>query len=587
MKGWANISRLRGVLCIAVLFAGGCDRRQKVVDVADFLAEYTFDGDATLAFRRAVEQCRKVGASELVVPPGTYHLYPQLAFEKYSYVSNNSADLKRFAFDLTGLKGITVDGQHAKLIFHGYISPFSIDSCSDVTVCNLTIDYARTFHSEGRIVRSGEGWVDLKFPDSYRYSLRNGDLHFSDDEGNRYPFSHLLEFNAERREPELMADDYWLWDKTIPAEVQEDGSVRIFKERLTGKVGNIMVLGPAHRLCPAFAINASRNVNLHDITIHHCGGMGVVAQHSSDIELLRVNIEPDSTSDRVVSITADATHFSLCDGYVRMIDCRFYNQLDDATNIHGMYGIVKHILSPNRILVHFPHDQQYGLDVIRAGEPVEMIRPMSLETYDVQGVSKVIRLNKEWYEVSLDRNLADSVAEGDLITSMHYPKVLIKGCRMGNNRARGLLLGSRKPTVIDSCYFHTPGSPIYFEGDGYYWYEQAGVRGVVIRNSVFENCNYGKYGCTACIAAGSGPKENRAQSRYNRDITIEDNLFRVFDPRILNLYSVDGCTFRNNRIEHSDDYAYTLDETREFVTEDCANVNIEPWITATGEETSK
>ena len=86
-----------------------------------------------------------------------------------------------------------------------------------------------------------------------------------------------------------------------------------------------------------------------------------------------------------------------------------------------------------------------------------------------------------------------------------YPDVLIKGCRMRGNRARGLLLGSRGRTVIEDCYFHIAGAAILFEGDGNFWYEQSGVRDVTIRNNIFENGNYGSLNWgNACIAVGSG-----------------------------------------------------------------------------------
>lgn len=559
------------------LWLGGCELpRGGTIYLNDYLEKYSVGDDATMAFRVALEDCKKQYAEKLVIGEGTYNLYPELATEKYTYVTNNSAGLKRFAFDVSHMDNFTIDGSGALLMLHGYISAFTIDTCRNVTVENLKIDYARTFHSEGKIVNAGEGWLDLKFPDDYVFEIRNGDLHFSDTLGNDYPFSHLLEINSERKEPEFMASDYWLTDNTIPAELQPDSTVRIFKKNLVGKLGNVMLLGPAHRLCPAFAINESHGVTLRNVDIYHCGGMGVVAQHSSDIELNGVNIDLSPGSERMISITADATHFTHCEGYVRMINCRFFNQIDDATNIHGMYGIVKKILSPDKIRVFFPHDQQYGLDILRPGREAEMLRQMSLITYDTIMVKDVKRLNKEWYEVTFDKSISSEAKEGDLITEMSYPEVLIKGCSMGNNRARGLLLGSRKPTVIEDCYFHVPGSPIYFEGDGYYWYEQAGVRDVVIRNNHFDNCNYGyrNWG-SACIATGSGPREDRKESLYNRNILIEGNTFTISDPRILNLYSADGVVFRNNKIEKSDAYDYVLPETRAFVTDDCGSVTID------------
>ena len=72
-------------------------------------------------------------------------------------------------------------------------------------------------------------------------------------------------------------------------------------------------------------------------------------------------------------------------------------------------------------------------------------------------------------------------------------------------KARGLLLGSRGRIVVEDNYFHIAGAAILFEGDANYWFEQSGVRDVVIRGNLFENGNYGcpSWGA-ACIAVGSG-----------------------------------------------------------------------------------
>lgn len=48
----------------------------------------------------------------------------------------------------------------------------------------------------------------------------------------------------------------------------------------------------------------------------------------------------------MISITADATHYVNCGGYIRMIDCTFENQKDDATNIHGLYMAVERSGAP-------------------------------------------------------------------------------------------------------------------------------------------------------------------------------------------------------------------------------------------------
>lgn len=73
---------------------------------------------------------------------------------------------------------------------------------------------------------------------------------------------------------------------------------------------------------------------------------------------------------------------------------------------------------------------------------------------------------------------------------------------------------------------------------------------------------------------GSGIPNKEAGVYYHQNILIENNTFKVFDPRILNLYSVDGLTFKNNTIEKTDYYPYTLDEQNPFVQNYCKNINI-------------
>ena len=201
----------------------------------------------------------------------------------------------------------------------------------------------------------------------------------------------------------------------------------------------------------------------------------------------------------------------------------------------------------------------------------------NVETYARRTVKSVRRLNKVYTEVTFTEPLPDGVEPMHVVAADdEYPEVLIKGCRMRGNRARGLLLGSRNRMVIEDNYFHIAGAAILIEGDANYWYEQSGVRDVVIRRNLFENGNYGSPGWgSACIAVGSGIPD-RETSRYHRNIRVEGNTFRVFDPRIVNLYCVDGFVFtRDNVIEYTDDYPYVLDEKRNFITRNCDRVVVD------------
>ena len=48
-----------------------------------------------------------------------------------------------------------------------------------------------------------------------------------------------------------------------------------------------------------------------------------------------------------------------------------------------------------------------------------------------------------------------------------------------------------------------------------------------------------------------------------------------FDPRIVNLYYVDGFTFRNNKIEMTNDYPYNGDVKDHFIYKNSKNIVIE------------
>jgi len=300
--------------------------------------------DATTSIVGALKECRVTKATKLILAKGTYEFQPDFASEKYVFVSNNDEGLKRFAFDLSGITNLEIDGQGSSFVFNGYISPFLLDSSKQISIKNLSIDYKRTFHSEGIIVGSYSDSLDIAFAESFPYTVTNNKLMFTGDqiigkdnagEPKRvmYPFWHLLEFDAVKREPEPTALDYLNVQNMVVKELKP-GLVRIFFPRLKGKIGNTMVFNAMDRSVPAFVVSNSKNVTFTNLTIYHSGGMGIIAQRSKDIILDKVNVI--AAPGRMVSLTADATHFVNCFGKIIMQNCVFESQVDDATNIHGI-----------------------------------------------------------------------------------------------------------------------------------------------------------------------------------------------------------------------------------------------------------
>jgi hypothetical protein len=576
------------MVCLGVFASVGAVRAQSAgeVSITAFGGKADDLSDTTPAVAAALQACRKQGAKKLTFTPGRYDFYPALAGQRQLFVSNNDPGMRRIVFDLKGFKDLEIDGKGARFIFHDFLCPFVVENSGGITLDHFSVDFARTFHSEGKIVAVNAGGMELQFSPDFPYVIRDGKLVFingSKDQNPQgtagweevtYPYKSLLEFDPNKRETAFMAND--ISALGITAEQLPSGDVEIHPG-IAGTPGNVMVFGAEHRDAPGFVISDSSDVSLLNIDLYHCGAMGVIAQRSRNITIQKMRVTPTPGSGRVLSVTADATHFDNCSGKIVLKDCLFECQKDDATNIHGTYVQVTRKLAPDTIEVKLMRPDQAGTHYIVPGMKLELVHGSSLETYGEATVQSVDILDDESSRVTLTAPFPSKLTQGDVVASLdEQPDVVISGCTIRGNRARGILLGSHGKILVEGNTFHTAGSAILLEGDGDFWFEQAGVRDLTIRGNTFDNCNYGVWG-TGVISVGAGIAEkDRAHSRYNKNILIEKNIFRQFDSSpILHMYSVSGLTYRDNTQERTNAYPSRRGSGKRFDITDSDNVTID------------
>ncbi|NDV61555.1 right-handed parallel beta-helix repeat-containing protein [Puniceicoccales bacterium CK1056] len=537
--------------------------------------------DATPGVLAALQYCQTHNVSCLVFPNGRYDFFPDFAKDLYLYLCNNDAGLKRIVFPLIDFEEFTIDGQGSEFVFHGLINPFFVSKSSSITLKEFSVDFERSFHSEGRILSVDDEGMDLHIPEHFPYKICGGLLRFvgndsavesSNSAASRlvYGSNHLLEFDTTERKTAFMAKDYYFnGTASYPAREIGKRTIRLSIKGLTGKPGNTLVFGPNHRNYPAFVLNESRDICVESITIHHAGGMGILAQLCHNVHIDKCRVTP--SKGRILSTTADATHFANCTGLLSLTDNLFENQGDDATNIHGVYVQIARMISSHELLVRLVHPQQIGFDFIHEGLEIEFVDGRSLQTI---GEGKVIRkkpLNKEFTQIVLEKPIPEGLTVGDAIAANRdYPEVRISGNTIRNNRARGMLLNCRGKTRVENNYFHTPGAAILFEGDASYWFEQGGVSDCVIQGNTFDNCLFGVWG-KGVIDVQAGIHEKRESSRYNRNIVIKDNRFiRGNQSPLLHAFCVDNLQWRDNQIEAS-----RIDNPESpFIISFCSNVSI-------------
>src|ERR1035437_3542363 len=222
----------------------------KIVDITAFGAKAGDQSDTTPAVIAVLAKCRATKNAKLVFPPDRYDFWPDRVTEQYCFISNNDEGLKRIAFPLDGMENLEIDGQGAQFVFHGWITPFVLDHARNITLKNFSIDWGRTFHSEGKVIENHDNGVTVEFSDAFPYEVRNGIFVFTDGKKNQeqqtsvkgsellYPYHGLLEFDPEKRKTAFMASDYWLTGGVTARDLGQH-RVRIFLPKLTATPGNV------------------------------------------------------------------------------------------------------------------------------------------------------------------------------------------------------------------------------------------------------------------------------------------------------------------------------------------------------------
>lgn len=532
------------------------------------------DQDFTPLVREALASGTRRG---FYFAPGRYDFRPENAVEKYLFISNNDDGLKRIAFPLENLSGFKVEAESAEFVFHGGIVPFHLDSCADVSLCGFRIDWAVPFHCEGLVLDSDDRGVEIEIPPSFPFAVRDGHLLFGPDPDSVL-IRNVLEFDARRRETAFRVfDNFGIGHRCLATcvgkhRVRLDASFREPRPQ----PGNILAILSDRRDFPAIAARACQRLTLRDVAIHHAEGMGFIAQHCDDIRIERLKVTPPVDGTRMISTTADATHFVNCRGQIELDDCLFENQMDDPTNIHGIYTQITDVLGPAEFEVRLAHRQQRGVEFAEPGELIEVVDQLSLATLHTSKVAAVHRLNSEFLHIRLEEPPSELPRLGDAIGNLTWTAdATIRHCICRGNRARGFLLSTAGRIIVEENTLHSAGAAILIEGDANFWFESGAVRDVLIRRNTFEDCLHGTWGKAIIQVSPGKCDENAATLPYHRNIRIEDNFFRAFDGRIVRARGVDGLVIRGNRILPSANYPSQNHDAPLFDTSGCRGVVIE------------
>ncbi|MFR9591924.1 MAG: right-handed parallel beta-helix repeat-containing protein [Rikenellaceae bacterium] len=568
------MNRLR--VLVAVAFTLLCSSL-----VASEVIKFSPSGeDFTPTLRKALESTESKDV-KLVFEEGEYFFTPEFATQKYCVVTNHGNGLKNIIFPIEGYNSIEIEGNGSKFIFHGQVLPFLFEECAKVTVKNLSVDWDIPFLFQAEMVafNKKEGWRDVRpYTDGFSWSVKGGVLTFPNVDGFAYTkLGSSLAFDKEEKRVASYVRDFSSSPRWV--EEREGGILRIHEPMKVfppiGTIVNSKGDRNLQRYAPAFEVKESQNVTLEGVTVHHALGMAYLFERSSDIKIINSNVMLPKGSDRVVSSTADATHFANCKGDILIEGCRFENMLDDGTNVHGTYVEVSEILSENTLRIKLVHNEQCGFEFAGAGDEVWFIKSPNPNRAEVAKVKSAKIVNEIYSDITFDGALPEDLKVGDILENKTWnPTFTMRGCTIRNHRARNIVLKTPLKTVIEENFFSSHMSAILFRGETYFWYESGAVEDVLIKGNHFKFCAYSGADHAALYITprlGEGFDQTAA---YDRNIRFEDNTIENFVSRVVWADRVEGLSITRNKITHNNSTKPLFPNAPLFDLDNCRDVEI-------------
>lgn len=481
--------------------------------------------DDTREFLAAIAACPKKHA-RLVIPPGKYDLF----------AGQNPAHANTLlVFD--GFEDLTIDGQGAELIFHGRTSCLGFGNCRGVTLRNLSIDWDRPPHSVGTVTAVGDKSFDVQV--APEFPVAGGEpvgAYMDFDPATRLPARHGLDEYGTVESTELIGPQRLRVHLKGPARIKP-GVLAVLRHQVYGGT--------------AVAMNRCKDARVENLTVYSVPGMGVVAGVTENVTLDRVRVMLRPGTGRLVSATADATHFGGCKGTVELRDCLFEGMGDDAVNVKsGLYLTVRETLDARTVIA------QHNLKMTNLPDPGDAVEFSHVDTLlpYATGVVKSARLlpNDGLHRVEFAAPLPGELKPGDVVGNVsRAPRVRIARCVVGNNRARGMLIQTRD-ALVENCRFEncTSGG-VWVLTEVVHFFESIGTRDVIVRNNTFINCNYGGPMGEGVLMATAYLKDFQYPPRpgVHRRVLFEGNTIRGADNAGIFAAGVDGLTVKGNTIE--------------------------------------
>jgi len=441
------------------------------------------------------------------------------------------------ALYLDGKNNITIDGNGATLLVHGKMTPLLLNDCKNITIKNLTIDYACPTMAEFKVLSNENGACEIDINTDRLYRVEGNNLIWKGENNlNGIPYwedtyignrRHIKIFDPETE----ISRDFKRADLDFES-IEDLGNNRL-KVVLKNKdadfqVGCIYQTRNIVRDQTGSLFQRCKNLNFENLRIKFMHGLGMVSQFCENVTFKNCDLTP--AENRTITSTADFFQFSGCKGNLVVENCKAQGAHDDYINVHGTHlRIVDANFEDKSVVVRFMHDETWGFQAFEVGDELEFIKWDTLQPYNTTKVIAFKKLNDTDIALILDRPLPEIEVNKDVVENATWtPNLYVRGCDFGATSGRGILCTTRGEVIIENNRFYKLWGPaLLMEDDCNFWFESGYSKTVIFRNNEVISCDYGTtYPGAPVIRYTPKIMDEEFSGYVHQKLLLENNIFR-------------------------------------------------------------
>ncbi|MHB1484407.1 MAG: glycosyl hydrolase family 28-related protein [Saccharofermentanales bacterium] len=521
-----------------------------VFSVNDYGAVADGKTDSTAAIQAAINAAKATRLPSVVqFGSGEY-----LVYKATSNPKNEGLD---YALTVNGITDCVIQGSASSrttiLINNPSIGGFRIDGSTNLTLKNLTFDYAKLPYTQGTIVSSDStsGKLVIDLDDGY---IDFNDPHFSPavrDGTYGSPVKLNADKNQSRFGPEAIMTDSF---KQIEGRRWQINVARTSRPLIAQLTPGSRYIQKADRFVtgPIVALN-NKNIEIDDITVYASGSVTTMWGMNDGIKIrgLNVTIKPDS--DRLISVNADGIHAYGNRGGMLIENCSFYGMMDDGINMHSRAGFVSEVIAKNKIKVNTS-----GTNFYRTGDSIQIVDTYNKVIRDTVKLTAVYEASSYEQILTLERNV-DGVFYGtdrktaDTIynTSACSQNSIIQNNTFYPHRGRHILFGSHDVTVQGNIFniAYSVWTAVELEYSNS-WGEGPAPYNINIKNNTFNSAG-ALSGWNAGINFSADTSVAGPPGHKIKNINIENNTFNNVMFTAMRIIGGSNVMMKNNVINVS------------------------------------